>query len=391
MAVKRAVVVGAGFFGAVMAERLAADAGLPVTIIDRRGHIGGNSWSETDAQTGVEYHKYGSHIFHTSKPEVWRYISRFTAFNDYRHTVWTTFRDRVYSLPINLATINAFYAHNLSPEQARQLLREEAARAAIAVPRNLEEKALSQLGRPLYEAFIRGYTRKQWGKDPTELPVDIITRLPLRYSYNNRYFSDTFEGIPLHGYGALFAALLAHPKIELRLNTGYADLRPDLGSGLTPSVAPNLAGDTLICYSGAIDEFFDYRLGRLEWRGLDFSLERLDCSDYQGVAVMNYADEEVPHTRVHEFKHYHPERADTGATLICKEYPRFSGSGDEPYYPIETESNRRLYAAYRDLARHEAPGVIFGGRLGSYRYYNMDEAIAAALECYKAEALPRLG
>lgn len=375
---KKILVVGAGFFGAVLAERIAEDAGLPVTVIDRRSHTGGNCWSEKDPQTGVEFHTYGSHIFHTSDEAVWKYVSRFTAFNDYRHTVWTSFRDRVYPMPINLGTVSAYYGRRFSPEEARSLVREEAAGAGIDVPRNLEEKAVSLIGRPLYEAFIRGYTMKQWEKDPKELSADIITRLPVRYTYNNRYFDDTFEGIPLEGYGKLFERLLAHPKIEVRLNTDYAAMK----SLLNP--------ETLVCYTGAIDQYFEYALGRLEWRTVDFTRERFGYPDFQGTTVMNYADETVPYTRIHEFKHYHPERPDTGATLIFKEYSRFARQGDEPYYPIDTEGNRNLYARYRERAGREAPGVIFGGRLGRYKYYDMDDTIAAALLCYQEEVIPRL-
>lgn len=375
---KKIIIVGAGLFGAVLAERLAAGAGLPVTLLDRRAHMGGNCWSELDPQTGVEFHKYGSHIFHTSDPEVWRYITRFTEFNAYRHTVWTTSQGRAYSLPINLGTINSFYGRALSPAQARQLVLEEAGGENIGEPRNLEEKAVSLIGRPLYEAFIRGYTIKQWEKDPKELAAEIITRLPVRYNYNNRYFDDAYEGIPLHGYARLFEKLLDHPKIELRLNTAWADLPP----------AERAA--SLVCHTGAIDEFFDYRLGRLEWRTLEFEAERPECSDYQGTAVMNYADSEVPYTRTHEFKHYHPERPCTGQTLIVREYSRFAKAGEEPYYPVDTRDNRELYARYRKLAAVEAPGVIFGGRLGSYKYLDMDDTIAAALACCREELLPRL-
>jgi UDP-galactopyranose mutase len=376
--VKKALIVGAGFFGAVLAERLASDAGIPVTVIDRRKHIGGNSWSETDPQTGIEYHKYGSHIFHTSNQSVWRYISRFTEFNDYRHTVWTTYRNHVYPMPINLGTINAYYRTNLSPAAARQLVLDEAAGANVAEPKNLEEKAVSLIGRPLYEAFIRGYTLKQWEKDPKELSADIITRLPVRYTYNNRYFNDTFEGIPMHGYGRMFANMLAQRKITVRLATDFAEMiavNNDYG---------------LICYTGAVDEFFGYRLGRLEWRTLDFEIERLDYPDYQGTSVMNYADEHIPYTRIHEFKHYHPEREDTGTTFVYKEYSRFATPGDSPYYPVDTRENRVLYNRYQELAAREAPGVIFGGRLGQYRYFDMDDTIEAALTCYTNQIVPKI-
>ena len=375
----RVLIVGAGFFGAVTAERLAVDAGIPVTVIDRRSHIGGNSWSEWDSETGVEFHKYGSHIFHTSNAEVWSYITRFTDFNQYRHSVWTTSRGKVYPIPISLATINSYYGTNLSPDQAKELIRKEAAEFT-GEPANLEEKAISQIGRPLYEAFIRGYTIKQWEKSPLELSAAIISRLPVRYTYDIGYFSDPHEGIPLRGYAALFTNLLKHEKIEVRLNTSYADILAQCG-GRFPG---------LVIYTGAIDEFFQYRLGRLDWRTLDLEWDRPNCADFQGTAVMNYADEDVPYTRIHEFKHYHPERSDTGKTLICREYPHAAKGNDEPFYPVDTQRNRELYPAYVALARAESPKIIFGGRLGGYKYIDMDATIAAALECYRNNIVPLL-
>lgn len=371
-------IVGAGFAGAVLAERIASDAGLPVTVLDRRRHIGGNSWSEMDVETGVDVHTYGSHIFHTSDAEVWEYVNRFTQFNSYRHQVWTTYAGQVYPLPVNLASINHFYGQALSPQQARALVAQEAEKEGIHDPANLEEKAVSLIGRPLYEAFIRGYTMKQWAKDPRELSPDIITRLPVRYSYNLRYFADTWEGIPLHGYGALFRTMLEHPHIDLRLGVDFAALRSSLPE------------ETLLIYTGAIDEYFTYRLGRLEWRTVDFETERPDCADFQGTTVMNYADADIPYTRIHEFKHYHPERPDTGKTVIFKEYSRWAGQEDEPYYPVDTERNRRLYADYTALAASDAPATIFCGRLGSYKYLDMDDAVREALDCYANVVKPRL-
>ena len=368
---KNVWIVGSGFFGAVTAERIASQLDLPVTVIDRRSHIGGNSWSETDPETGVEYHKYGSHIFHTSDEAVWNYITRFTAFNEYRHTVLTTFRNEVFTMPINLGTVNQYYRKAMSPEEARRFVAQEVAKENIRNPRNLEEKAVSLIGRPLYEAFFRGYTIKQWEKDPTELSPDIITRLPVRYNYNHRYFSDRFEGIPTDGYGKLFERLLSHPNIKLKLNTAWKD------------AASQLPPETLVIYTGAIDEFFSYELGALEWRTVDFAAERFDYPDYQGTTVMNYADEHVPFTRIHEFKHYHPERPDTGKTIIFKEYSRFAKQGDEPYYPVFTERNRKLYEQYLALAAEKAPHVILGGRLGLYKYLDMDDAISEALKAFE--------
>ena len=369
---KKLLVVGCGFYGAVVAERAASLLDMPVTIIDRRDHIGGNSWSETDEVTGVEYHKYGSHIFHTSSEKVWNYITGFTSFNEYRHTVLTAFKNEVYTMPINLGTINQYFRKAMSPEEAKAFIAREIAKENINEPANLEEKAISLIGRGLYEAFVRGYTVKQWEKDPTELSPDIITRLPVRYNYNHRYFADRFEGIPLEGYGRLFEKLLAHKNIEVKLNTAFNDVKESIDS------------DTLVLYTGAIDEFFNYSLGALEWRTVDFTAERFDYSDYQGTTVMNYAEEEVPFTRIHEFKHYHPERPDTGKTLIYKEFSRFAKPGDEPYYPVFTERNRQLYTSYIALAEKQAPNVVFGGRLGLYKYLDMDDTIEAALEAFES-------
>ena len=372
----RVLIVGAGFFGAVTAERLAVDAGIPVTVIDRRSHIGGNSWSEWDSETGVEFHKYGSHIFHTSNAEVWSYITRFTDFNQYRHSVWTTSRGKVYPIPISLATINSYYGTNLSPDQAKELIRKEAAEFT-GEPANLEEKAISQIGRPLYEALIRGYTIKQWDKSPRELSAAIISRLPVRYTYDTRYFSDPHEGIPLRGYAALFTNLLKHEKIEVRLNTSYADILAQCG-GRFPG---------LVIYTGAIDEFFQYRLGRLDWRTLDLEWDRPNCADFQGTAVMNYADEDVPYTRIHEFKHFHPERKaqyPTDKTVIMREFSRFATRDDEPYYPVNTDDDRKGLLAYRELAKGEKD-VHFGGRLGTYQYLDMHMAIGSALSMWRNE------
>lgn len=368
---KKLLVVGCGFYGAVVAERAASVLNIPVTIVDRRNHIGGNSWSEVDPETGVEYHKYGSHIFHTSNEKVWEYIGNFTGFNEYRHTVLTTYKNEVYTMPINLGSINQYFRKAMSPEDARKFIANEIAKENITDPANLEEKAISLIGRGLYEAFFRGYTIKQWEKDPTELSPDIITRLPVRYNYNHRYFADKFEGIPLDGYGKLFERLVDHKNITVKLNTDFADIKGEVNA------------DTLVLYTGAIDEFFGYSLGALEWRTVDFTAERFDYPDYQGTTVMNYAEETVPFTRIHEFKHYHPERQDTGKTLIFKEFSRFAKAGDEPYYPVFTERNKQLYDQYIAMAAEKAPNVVFGGRLGLYKYLDMDDTVEAALEAFE--------
>ncbi|MDD5597167.1 MAG: UDP-galactopyranose mutase [Victivallaceae bacterium] len=373
---KNIIIVGAGFFGAVIAERIANDLNLPVTIIDKRKHIGGNSWSETDSETGIEIHKYGSHIFHTSNEDVWKYICRFAAWNEYRHKVLTTCNGEVYTMPVNLGTINQYYHRAMAPETAKNFILAEIRKENITDPQNLEEKAVSMLGRPLYQAFFHGYTKKQWEKDPKELSPEIITRLPVRFNYNYRYFSDKYEGIPLNGYETVFRKMLCHKNIDLKLNTDFKEYKKCLES------------ESLIIYTGAIDEYFNYRLGRLEWRTLDFKLEKHPYHDIQGTAVMNYADEEIPFTRIHEFKHYHPERKDKlKETIIFKEYSRFASIGDDPYYPVLTLNNVLLLKAYQQLASGKK-NIIFGGRLGSYKYLDMDDTIAEALSCYKKRICP---
>ncbi|PHP51882.1 UDP-galactopyranose mutase [Actinomyces ruminis] len=376
------VVVGSGLFGATIAQRAAEELGVHVVVVERRDHAGGNAYSYRDPDTGIEVHRYGSHIFHTSNEQVWAYANRFTAFNGYRHHVYANHAGEVYPLPINLGTINQFFRTALGPEAARGLIAEHAAEIT-GEPANLEQKAISLIGRPLYEAFIRGYTAKQWQTDPTELDAAIITRLPVRLSYNNRYFSDRYEGIPTSGYGAWIERMLDHPRIELRLGEDFlADdgpLRRDACVGRAPVV-----------YTGAVDRFFDYRCGALTWRTLDFETLVLPTGDHQGTAVINYPDADVPYTRVHEFHHYHPERSHSDdATVIMREYSRMATADDEPYYPVGTPTDRERLARYRQLtAELEAQRVAFGGRLGSYRYLDMDRTIAAALECFEQVVRP---
>lgn len=374
----KAVVVGSGFFGSTVAHKLAAEYGVCVQVIERRNHIGGNSYSRVDAETGIEYHVYGSHIFHTSSQAVWDFITEFTAFNSYRHRVLAVHAGRIFTLPINLMTINAFYGRHLSPSEARALLDEEIARDAVAAPRNLEEKAISLIGRPLYDAFIRGYTEKQWATDPRELPAETITRLPVRFNHNDRYFSDTYEGIPSEGYTRIFERMLHHDKIVVRTGCDYRE------------VEGQLRPDALIVYTGPVDAFYDYKLGPLGWRTLDLELDRPSVEDFQGTTVVNYCDAETPFTRIHEFRHYHPERRyQTQSTLIMREYSRSAGAADEPFYPINTTPDKAKYDEYRAQAERE-PQTIFGGRLGTYRYLDMHQAIGAALRAVEAEIIPRL-
>lgn len=372
-------IVGAGIWGSVVAERIANGLGAEVVILDKRDHVGGNSASFRDAATGIECHTYGSHIFHTSLKEVYDYISKFCTLNTYQHKVLTLHDHAVYQMPINLSTINTFYKTCYSPSEARAFLAAEVARDAVAEPKNLEEQAISLIGRPLYEAFIQNYTRKQWGRAPAELPASIIRRLPIRASYDANYFSDPWQGIPLDGYQALFDRLLAHPRITVLLDTDYKSLKTRLPS------------DAVLIYTGMPDELFDYEYGNLEWRSLRFEFETCPVQDFQGTSVMNYADLDVPWTRIHEFKHYHPERAipfREEKTVICREYPAEWLPGREAYYPVNDERNTALYARYADKAR-QAGGLILGGRLGTYRYFDMDKAIADALQCFETQIRPQ--
>ena len=371
------LVVGSGFFGLTIAERAAA-AGRRVTVIDRRSHLGGNAYSEVEPQTGIEVHRYGAHLFHTSNPTVWEYVNRFTAFTDYVHRVYTTHRGVVYPLPINLGTINQFFQAAHSPSEARALIQELAGEFDPQAARNLEERAIGLIGRPLYEAFIRDYTAKQWQTDPTELPAEIISRLPVRYTYDNRYFSDTWEGLPVDGYTAWLERMADHPNIEVRLHTDFFDEAQPLHKRA-------VVGQLPVVYTGPVDRYFDHAEGTLSWRTLDFAQEVLPVGDFQGTSVMNYADAEVPYTRIHEFRHFHPERADRHApdrTVIMREFSRFADGDDEPYYPVNTAADRERLLAYRELAKGEAD-VHFGGRLGTYQYLDMHMAIGAALSMWR--------
>jgi UDP-galactopyranose mutase len=371
------VVVGSGFFGLTIAERCAADLGLRVLVVERRGHIGGNAYTEREPQTGIEIHRYGAHLFHTSNARVWEYANRFTAFTGYQHRVFSIYKGRVYPMPINLATMCEYFGTALSPDEARALVAEQSAEVAPGSAANLEQKAISLVGRPLYEAFFRGYTAKQWQTDPADLPPEIITRLPVRYTFNNRYFSDTFEGLPVDGYTAWLEGMADHPNIEVRLNTDFSVL----GSDVVTNVP--------VVYTGPLDAYFGYAAGDLSWRTLDFEMEVLATGDFQGTSVMNYADEDIPFTRIHEFRHFYPERDwyPKDKTVIMREYSRFAERGDEPYYPINTPADRARLLAYRDMADREA-GVLFGGRLGTYKYLDMHMAIGSALSMYDNRIRP---
>ena len=374
------VVVGSGFFGLTIAERAAAELGKRVLVLERRSHIGGNAYTEREPETGIEVHRYGAHLFHTSNERVWQYCNRFTAFTGYQHRVFAKVADQVYAFPMNLALINQFFGRSHSPSEARALIAEQAAEIDTADAANLEEKAISLIGRPLYEAFVKGYTAKQWQTDPTKLDASIITRLPVRYTFDNRYFNDRYEGLPVDGYTAWLERMADHPNIEVRLDTDYFEVRDQIPAG-TPTV-----------YTGPLDAYFGNSEGALSWRTLDFEQEVLtDVGDFQGTTVVNYNDEEVPYTRILEFRHFHPERDyPTDKTVIVREYSRFAEPGDEPYYPVNTPEDRVKLARYRELAREETANanVLFGGRLGTYKYLDMHMAIGSALTAFENRIAP---
>ena len=371
------VVVGAGFYGATIAERAAA-RGLRVLVVDRRDHIGGNAYTEVHPETGIEVHRYGPHLFHTPNAEVWNYLNRFTGFTDFQLRVWSSHRGQLYPLPVNLANISQFFGRHLSPAEARTLIAAQTEGLDPQAATNLEDKAVASIGRPLYEAFIRDYTAKQWQTDPRLLPAATIARLPVRYTTDTRYFSDRYQGLPVDGYTAIFERMLDSPKIALRLGLDWFDLRHAAPAGLP------------VVYTGPIDRYFDYAEGRLGWRTTRFEAETVAVGDYQGTAIVNYPDAGVPFTRIVEYRHFYPDRPyPTARSVIVREFPRFATGDDEPFYPVDTAEDRARLVRYRARAEAE-PDVLFGGRLGTYRYLDMHQAIAMALRDWETLA-PRFG
>ncbi len=355
------LVVGAGMFGAVCAEQI-RKKGKSVLVIEKREHVGGNCYTYDFDGTNINVHRYGTHIFHTSSKNTWEYINQFTEFNRYQHRVLTTYRDRVYVLPINLGTVNAFFGLNLKPREFADFIASK--RENIATPSDLESKAVSLIGKELYEAFIKGYTIKQWQRDPKDLPADIITRLPVRSSYFDSYFDDIYQGIPVDGYTPIFERMLS--GIEIKLGVDFLAER-DYWTKQCETVV----------YTGPIDRYFGYIYGNLGWRSVRMETELLAIEDYQGTSVMNYADENVPYTRIHEFKHLHREKRHTPkATVVTKEYPAEINS--DPYYPVNSPSDREILTRYHALA-HQERHTVFGGRLAQYKYFDMNHAIEAAL------------
>jgi UDP-galactopyranose mutase len=374
------IVVGSGLFGLTVAERVTRDCRRKVLVLERRRHLGGNAYSEADSTTGIEVHRYGSHLFHTSNEKVWRYVREYTEFTNYHHRVFTVHHGQVYPMPVNLATICAFTGRHLSPDEARAFVAAQTEASGGASATNFEEKAISLVGRALYEAFYRDYTAKQWQTDPRDLPASVVGRLPVRYTFDDSYFNDTYQGLPLDGYTAWLNRMANHPDLQVELGVDFAEVRH-----LVPLATP-------VVYTGALDEYFGRRYGPLGWRTLDFSREVVDTADFQGTAVMNYADRDVRFTRIHEFRHLHPERSSypRDRTVIMREFSRSAGERDEPYYPINTPADRALVGRYRELAAEESrrANVLFGGRLGGYQYLDMHMAIASALAMYENRILP---
>ncbi len=354
------LIVGAGLFGAVFAQE-ATRAGKSCLVIDRRDHIGGNLY--TKEIEGVETHMYGAHIFHTSDRTVWEYVNRFAEFNRYTNSPIALYKGKAYNMPFNMNTFNSLWGV-ITPQQAREKIDAQIAAAGITEPKNLEEQALSLVGRDIYETLVKGYTEKQWGRRATELPAFIIRRLPVRFTYDNNYFNDSFQGIPVEGYTKMIERMLE--GAEVRLNCDYFGAREELSA---------LAKTTV--FTGMIDQFYDYRFGMLEYRSLRFETEVLDMENYQGNAVVNYTEYEVPYTRIIEHKHF--TFGSGGKTVITREYPAVWKPGDEPYYPMNDEKNNALYEKYKALAEQEK-NVLFGGRLGRYKYYDMHHVVAQALE-----------
>jgi UDP-galactopyranose mutase len=358
------LIVGAGFAGSVLAERLASQHAARILLIDRREHVGGNAYDELNAD-GILYHKYGPHIFHTNSDQVVDYLSQFTEWRPYEHRVLAVVRGQQVPIPINRTTLNRLFDLALrTDEEAAEYLASRA--EPVADIRTSEDVVVNAVGRGLYELFFQGYTRKQWGLDPSELDKSVTARIPTRTNTDDRYFTDTFQAMPLHGYTAMFERMLDHPLIEKRVGTDFKDLKAD---------AERIAGH--IIYSGPVDEYFDFRFGRLPYRSLRFDHQTLDEERHQPVAVVNYPSEDVPYTRVTEYKHLTGQ--EHARTTITYEYP--SAEGD-PYYPVPREENQALYKRYEALA-DATPGVTFVGRLATYRYYNMDQIVGQALATFR--------
>lgn len=359
------LIVGAGLYGAVFAYE-AKKKGKNCLVIDKRDHIAGNVYCEEIE--GINVHKYGAHIFHTSNKRIWDYINQFAEFNNYINSPIAVYKDELYNLPFNMNTFSKMW-NIRTPQEAKAKIAEQVAKTGIINPKNLEEQGLSLVGKDVFEKLVKGYTEKQWGRDCKELPPFIIKRLPVRFTYDNNYFNDCFQGIPIGGYTKIVKKML--DGIDVKTNTDYF---------LFIKENPNIAEKTV--FTGMIDEYFDYKLGALEYRSVRFETEVLDIDNYQGNAVVNYTEREVPYTRIIEHKHF--EFGQQEKTVISKEYSSEWSVGMEPYYPVNNEQNNTLFERYCQLAEKES-NVIFGGRLGNYKYYDMDKVIEAALDMCKQE------
>lgn len=357
------LIVGAGLFGAVFA-REAKKAGKKCLVIDKRSHIAGNIY--TRELEGIQVHEYGAHIFHTSNKEVWEYVNTFAEFNRYTNSPVANYKGEIYNMPFNMNTFNKLWGV-VTPKEAREKIEAQKREYAVETPKNLEEQAISLVGPDVYTKLVKGYTEKQWGKRATELPAFIIKRLPVRFTYDNNYFNDNYQGIPIGGYTSMIEQMLE--GIEVRLNENFLEKKEEYEA---------LAEK--IVYTGMIDEYFAYCFGELEYRSLKFETEVLEEENYQGNAVVNYTEYEVPYTRIIEHKHF--EFGTQSKTVITREYPKTWGRGDEPYYPMNDEKNAVLYEKYSQLAEKEG-NVIFGGRLGQYKYFDMDDTVEAALACVR--------
>lgn len=372
------LVVGAGLFGSVFACEMNRH-GRRVLVIDRREHIAGNVY--TQSVQGIQVHRYGAHIFHTSDKEIWNYVNRFAEFNHYINSPIARYKGELYNLPFNMNTFSKMWGV-VTPAEAKEKIASQIASLGITEPGNLEEQALSLVGTDVYEKLVKGYTEKQWGRECKELPAFIIKRLPLRFTYDNNYFNDRYQGIPIGGYTLMVENMLK--GIEVKTGISYREFITEQERDGRICVADH-AGDTFdkVVYTGMLDEYFDFCLGHLEYRSLKFETEVLaDCDNYQGNAVVNYTEREVPYTRVIEHKHF--EFGTQAGTVITREYPAPWQEGEEPYYPVNNEVNDGLFGKYQELAQSK-PHLIFGGRLGQYKYYDMDKVIAAALAAVEKE------
>jgi len=363
------LVVGSGLFGATFAYE-AAKRGNHVKVIEKRDHIAGNIY--TKEVDGIQVHQYGAHIFHTSNKEIWEYINQFAEFNRYTNSPVANYKGEIYNLPFNMNTFNKLWGV-ATPAEAAAKIAEQRKVLGDKTPENLEEQAISLIGTDIYKKLIKGYTEKQWGQKATELPAFIIRRLPVRLTYDNNYFNDTYQGIPIGGYTQIIEKMLDSDLIDVETGVDFFDKKQEY-----------IDQYDKVIFTGMIDQFFNYQLGELEYRSLRFETEEMDIDNYQGNAVVNYTDAETPYTRVIEHKHFEFGKGDKNKTIVTKEYPANWSRGDEPYYPINNDKNNRLYKAYRDLASTE-PKVVFGGRLGQYRYYDMHQVIHAALQVVKDE------